>query len=68
MIYQHENKRTKILTLAASTQTIYATSLIMFALPIFMPRFIKIGPKLGYFGKKRKIFKCWGLCPQTPIP
>ena len=38
-IYQHLNKRTKILPLVTSQILIYATSLFMFALPISMPRF-----------------------------
>ena len=39
IIYQHLNKRTKILPLATSEKPIYATSLIMFAMPISKPRF-----------------------------
>ena len=61
MIYQHVNKRTKILPLASSHIAHYATSLIMFALPIFMQRFKSIifyqnSPKTSYFCKKGRIF------------
>ena len=50
---------------------IYATSLIMFTLPISMPRFKSIifyqnSPKIVIFAKKCKIFERWGLRPRTP--
>ena len=42
IIHQHLNKRTNILPLATSQIAHYATSLIMFALPISKPRFKSI--------------------------
>ena len=46
----------------------------MFALPITMPRFKSINfcqntPKIKLFLQKyAKIFVCWGLRPQIPVP
>ena len=77
IIYQHLNKRTKILSLVTSqiahsgkqfnhvcTANFYAT----FQKHCF---FVKIALKLRYLSKKCKIFDPrvsggWGLCPQTP--
>ena len=53
---------------------IYATSLIMFALPISMPRFKSINfyqniPKIKLFLQKNaQVFVCWMLRSQTPVP
>ena len=74
MIYQHVNKRAKILPLATfhiahlckqfnqvCTTNFYATfkSII----------FYQYSPKIKLFLKKKcKIFKRWGLRPQTPVP
>ena len=76
MIYQHVNKRTKILPIATPTQPIYATSLIMFALPISMPRFKSINfyhniPKTKLFFAKFVCVLGAGLrlqASKTPTP
>ena len=70
IIYQHLNKRTKILPLATS-QIAHATSLNMFALLISMPRFKSIifyqnNPKIKLFLQKSAVFERWGLRSQTP--
>ena len=67
IIYQHLNKRTKILPFATSQIAIYATSLIMFALPISKPRFksiifIKIALKF----RKTQNFGALGAPPVPP--
>ena len=60
--------------MATFHMAIYAISLIMFALPISMPRFKSINfyqnsPKIKLFLQKNaKFFVCWGLFPQTPVP
>ena len=69
MIYQHVNKKTKILPLATShIQPIYATSLIMFTLLIPMPSFKSINfdqnrPKIKLFLQQN--FERWGQSPHT---
>ena len=72
MIYQHVNKRAKILPLATFTYPIYANSLIRFALPISMPRFKSIifyqySPKIKLILKKNaKFSSAGGYAPRPP--
>ena len=74
IIYQHLNKRTKFFTIShLPNSNIYATSLIMFALPISKPRFkgiiffIKLGLKLSCFCKKNaKFSSAGGSAPRSP--
>ena len=73
IIYQHLNKRTKILPLATSQIAHLCNQLIMFALPISMQHFKSIifyqnSPKIVIFATKCKIFERWGLRHQTPVP
>ena len=67
MIYQLVNKRTEILPLATSHIAVYATSLIVFALPIPMPcfksnNFDQNRPKIKLFGKT--FLSAGGLAPR----
>ena len=72
MIYQHVNKRAKILPFAPFTLSIYVNSLIEFALPISMPRFKSIicyqnSPKIKLFLKKKaKFSSAGGFAPRSP--
>ena len=71
MIYHLVNKTTEILPLANSHIAIYATSLIVFVLPVPMPRFKSINfyqnrAKFNLF--LQNVFERWGLCPQAPVP
>ena len=74
MIYQHVNKRAKILPLATFHIALYANSSIRFALPISLPRFKSIifyqySPKIKLFLKKNaKFSSAGGSAPQTPVP
>ena len=74
MVYQHVKKRAKILPLATFHIAHLCKQFNQFALPISMPRFKSIifyqyNPKIKLFLKKKcKIFKRWGLRPQTPVP
>ena len=73
MIYQQENKRTAMLSLAIShiAYPINATSWLRchFLCHVLKALFFnKIALKLSYSCKKCKIFERWGLCPQTPVP
>ena len=73
MIYDcmiYVNKRTKILP-PVTSQITYATGLIIFAQPIFMPRFksinlIKIALILSYFCKKTQNFQAFGVLSSDP--
>ena len=73
IIYQHLNKRTQILPLAISQISIYATSLITFALPISKPRFKGIiffyqnssNMKL-FLQKNAKFSSAGGSAPRSP--
>ena len=70
MIYQHIKKRTKILPLANSHSRFYATGLIMFALPISIPRYKSIffylnSPKIKLFLQKNaKLSSAGGSDPK----
>ena len=73
IIYQHLNKRTKISPLITSKLPIYATSLIMFALPISKPRlksiifFYQSSPKIKLFLQKNAKFLSAGdSAPISP--
>ena len=72
MVYQHVNNKAKILPLATFRIAHLCKQFNQFALPISMPRFKSIifyqySPKIKLFLKKKcKIFKRWGLRPQTP--
>ena len=72
MVYQQVNNRAKILPLATFHIAHLCKQFNQFALPISMPRFKSIifyqySPKIKLFLKKKcKIFKRWGLRPQTP--
>ena len=75
MIYQHVNNRAKILPLATFHIAHLCKQFNQVCITIFYATFqkhyflIKIALKLSYFGKKiAKIFKRWGLRPQTPVP
>ena len=72
MIYQHVNKRAKILPLATFHIAHLCSSLITFALPISMPRFKSIifcqySPKIKLFLKKNaKFSSAGGSAPKPP--
>ena len=74
MIYQHVNKKTKILPLVTTHIAHLWNQFNQFALPISMPRFKSITfyqniPKIKLLLQKNaKSLVCWGLRPQTPVP
>ena len=73
MIYQHVNKRAKILPLATYHIAIYIYSLIRFTLPISVPRnksiiFYQNSPKAKLFLQKNaKFSSAGGSAPRSPI-
>ena len=65
MIYQLANKRIEISSLATSHMYNFATSLIIVTFK--SNNFYQNRPKIKFFWQKNhKIFKRWGLRPQTP--